>query len=227
MEKQVWRMLFRMVEGHDLDGSLLELVESIPWDVLAATPEGDQQWFALSRTSSQIATSSKQITSSPALTLMQTVSSTQTSPPSPIHQSLTEEGAQTNMDLRPDFEAQADGENAMDTRPDGGDGGFSRRGKQNLDGEEANDVEEQRSNDDDELVPGPDGIKRTSTSRPKNALKRKRRLGTKNDKNHMPSSALKHLLDAGESYNMPVDVEAVDMLMRNFPITEEHQVRLC
>ena len=130
-------MLFQMVEGHDLDGSLLELVESIPWDVLAATPEGDQQWFALSRTSSQIATSSKQITSSPALTLMQTVSSTQTSPPSPIHQSLTEEGAQTNMDLRPDFEAQADGENAMDTRPDGGDGGFSRRGEQNLDGEEA------------------------------------------------------------------------------------------
>ena len=38
IEKQVWRMLFQLVEGHDLNTLLLELVECIPWDTLGATP---------------------------------------------------------------------------------------------------------------------------------------------------------------------------------------------
>ena len=48
VEKQVWRMLFQMVEGCDLDSLLLELVQSISWDALTAAPESDQQWFSLS-----------------------------------------------------------------------------------------------------------------------------------------------------------------------------------
>ena len=45
-------------------------------------------------------------------------------------------------------------------------------------------------------------------------------------KNYMPSSdlsrelALGDLLIAGDSHSMPIDVEAVDLLMRNFPIIE-------
>jgi hypothetical protein len=75
------------------------------------------------------------------------------------------------------------------------------------------------------------GVKRTSTLPPNNIKKRHRRPGRKHDKNHIPSPelsgerGLKRLLTAGESHSMPIDVEAVDMLMRNFPITEEHQVR--
>ena len=38
-------------------------------------------------------------------------------------------------------------------------------------------------------------------------------------------TALGRLLAAGKSYTMPIDVEALDKLMQNFPITEEHQVR--
>jgi hypothetical protein len=73
-------------------------------------------------------------------------------------------------------------------------------------------------------------LKRTLTS-PKKARKRQRRSGIMDHDDYMPSSepsretALGNLLAAGESYSMPIDVEAVDMLMRNFPITEEHQVR--
>ena len=35
---------------------------------------------------------------------------------------------------------------------------------------------------------------------------------------------LGHLLTAGRSYSVPIDVEAVDKLMQNFSIMEEHQV---
>jgi hypothetical protein len=67
--------------------------------------------------------------------------------------------------------------------------------------------------------------------------KRQGRPGTKCDKNSMSDpegtpdlerldeSAVRRLLAAGDSYRTPIDVEALDMLMRNFPITEEHQVR--
>lgn len=74
------------------------------------------------------------------------------------------------------------------------------------------------------------GVKRTSTLPPKNINKRHHCPGRKHNKNHIPSPelsrerGLKHLLTAGESHSMPIDVEAVDMLMQNFPITEEHQV---
>ena len=36
---------------------------------------------------------------------------------------------------------------------------------------------------------------------------------------------LADLLAAGNSHSMPIDVEAVDLLMQNFPIIGEHQVR--
>ena len=39
--KQVWRMLFQMVEGCDRDSLLLELVQSISWDALTAALESD------------------------------------------------------------------------------------------------------------------------------------------------------------------------------------------
>ena len=39
------------------------------------------------------------------------------------------------------------------------------------------------------------------------------------------ASTLGRLLAAGGSHSMPIDMEAVDKLMRNFPIMEEHQVR--
>ena len=123
----------------------------------------------------------------------------------------------------------------------------ARRGRQDLeagDRESAQDEQEQRANHDDAMVPRarsqPDStvqpsrtlpLKRTLTSPSKGALKkRKSRLGTKDDKNYMPISeasretAVGNLLTAGNSYSTPIDVEAVDMMMRNFPITEEHQV---
>ena len=50
--------------------------------------------------------------------------------------------------------------------------------------------------------------------------------GTKGNKKQAPSgeTALRCLLTAGASYSEPIDVEAVDTLMWNFPIIEEHQV---
>jgi len=65
---------------------------------------------------------------------------------------------------------------------------------------------------------------------PKAPSKRQRHPGTKHDKD-MPDleqvndKALRRLLATGNDYHMPIDIEALDMLMRNFPITEEHQVR--
>ena len=42
MEKQVWQLLFSMVEGSDHNTLLQQLVKcGIPWDLLAAAPEGD------------------------------------------------------------------------------------------------------------------------------------------------------------------------------------------
>jgi hypothetical protein len=78
----------------------------------------------------------------------------------------------------------------------------------------------------------PSRISRLKKTHPKIALTKKRlsRPAKNDDKNYMPSSEmlgetdLGRLLAAGKSYNMPIDVEAIDMLMRNFPITEEHQV---
>ena len=61
-------MLFQMVEGHDLDGLLLKLVECIPWNALASALKGDGQWFALSTTSSQMTDSSPHQTTSSAVT---------------------------------------------------------------------------------------------------------------------------------------------------------------
>ena len=111
-------MLFQMVEGCDLDSSLLELVECISWDALAAAPACDRRWFCLSETSSQRATASlHQMTSSPALPLPQQLASltpsaappllpqtliTPTQPLSPPQSLLTPEGTQSAMDLGPD-----------------------------------------------------------------------------------------------------------------------------
>ena len=281
----MWRLLFQMVEGRDLDRLSLELVECIPWNDLAAL-EGDRHWFSLSTNSSQTATS--HMTSSPpppppqaqegahqadmdlsrdfessVQTTNQNSSQTATSlgpqitssPPPPPPQA--QEGAQTDMDLSRDFESSvqtnnqhrlpttATGEEPMDTDPDGEDiltvnNEDARRGKQDLDknkaGDSVADEQEQQSNHFDEMVPPPDAGVQPSRTSPvkgtKNALKKKRHRSTNDDKNYMPSSepspsgetALGRLLAAGESYSMPIDVEAVDMLMRKFPITEEQQV---
>lgn len=330
VEKQVWRMLFQMVEGRDLDSLLLELVKGISWDALAAAPASDRRWFSLSQTSSQMATSSlHQMTSSPALPFPQQSASLTPSPapPLPPQTLITQERAQSDMDLGPDsgnpersssqlslptastLLPQAEEEEPMDTRSDGEaingypapepdyedesivslgddeapvdfgtdlpDFGWTRGnagkqgedqhseegstgGREDLDedkvedrredelGEE--DEQEQQSSGDEEMAL-PAGsqpntmVKPTSTSPrldkkwpptspPKNATKKKkRRHATKDEKKPMPSigplreTALGRLLAAGESYTMPIDVEAVDKLMQNFPITEEHQVR--
>ena len=364
VEKQVWRMLFQMVEGRDLDSLLLELVKGISWDALAAAPASDRRWFSLSQTSSQMATSSlHQMTSSPALPFPQQSASLTPSPapPLPPQTLITQERAQSDMDLGPDsgnpersssqlflptastLSPQAEGEEPMDLGPDSGnpersssqlslptastllpqaeeeepmdtrsDGeainGYpapepdyedesivslgddeapvdfgtdlpdfrwtrgnagkhgedqhseegSTGGREDLDedkvedrredelGEE--DEQEQQSSGDEEMaLPAgsqPNTMvkptstsprldkKRPPTSPPKNATKKKkRRHATKDEKKPMPSigplreMALGRLLAAGESYTMPIDVEAVDKLMQNFPITEEHQVR--
>jgi len=212
-----------MVEGRNLDSLLLELIDIMPWHALAAAPEVDRRWFALPTTSSQIMSSPAVTTSTPS-----------SQPP----QAQTK----TPTDLTP-F-PHDDGEEPMDTRADG---------ESNLDadkvGQGVGDGRGQQSNDVEEMVP-PTGsrpdtaaelpstslAKRASTSpqAQKNAMKRqrrRRRLGTKDKKNHTPSSGLSgestvgHLLAPGESYSMPIDVDTVDVLMRNFPITEEHQVR--
>ena len=280
----MWRMLFQMVEGGDLDSLLLELVECIPWDSLSATSDGDRQWFALSTTSPQIANSSvHQMRSSSVL--QQTMSPTPSSRPP-----QAQEGAQTNMDMSPDSVQthnqpipptaptpsslpQADGEEPMDTRPDGEDdltannrpvpdkvdtrrgeqdgdksgSGYgdgvedeqdTRRGEQDGDKSGSGDgVEDEQEQGINEETPPTGsaavGISPLKKTHPKIALKKKRprRAAKMDDKNYMPSSEvlgetdLGRLLAAGESYNMAIDVEAVDMLMRNFPITEEHQVR--
>ena len=212
-------MLFQMVEGHDLDGLLLKLVECIPWNALASAPKGDRLWFAFSTTSSQMTDSSPhQTTSSAALLLLQqTMSPTPSStPPSAPQGLMNQNGAQTNMNMCPlqtsnQHTPQADGEVPMDTRPDA---------------EHDSTVNESR----DDAV-NTSRLKRTSTSPRKALKKRQRRPGIMDHEDYMPSSdpsretVLGHLLAAGESYSMPIDVEAVDMLMRNFPIIEEHQVR--
>lgn len=231
-------MLFQLVEGRDLDGLLLELVERVPWDTLAAALEGDRQWFTFSTTPSQMATSSvEQMTTSPAL---------QAPPPPP--QALEE--AQSNMDLSPDFEdsvqppsqviietvpthsPQTDGEEPMDTREDRNTGEKDLDGDQVGDGgvdEQENDVDEMVSRLDNAVQPSRAsprmGVKRTSTLPPKNTPNtRHRRPGGKHNPELLGKGALKRLLTAGESHSMPIDVEAVDLLMRNFPITQEHQV---
>ena len=134
MEKQLWRLLFQIAKGPcDLDALLRELVEyGTPWEALAAAPESDRQWFSLSTTSSQTAASSlHQIASSSSLPLPQ-----QPTPPNPSPASqapMTQEGAQPDMDLSPDFEdpvqpstqaiapalrSRDSGEQPMDTRLD-------------------------------------------------------------------------------------------------------------
>ena len=168
---------------------------------------------------------------------------------------------------------QADGEEPMDTRPDGEDdltannrpvpdkvdtrrgeqdgdksgSGYgdgvedeqdTRRGEQDGDKSGSGDgVEDEQEQGINEETPPTGsaavGISPLKKTHPKIALKKKRprRAAKMDDKNYMPSSEvlgetdLGRLLAAGESYNMAIDVEAVDMLMRNFPITEEHQVR--
>jgi hypothetical protein len=239
-----------MVEGLDLDGLLLELVEHIPWSALASAPEGDRQWFTLSTTSSQIANSSlHQMKSSAVLPLpQQTMSPTPSSTPPEASQALmNQKKAQTNMDESPSSQPalpQADGE-VTDTRPDASpDASADDDSTVNDSRDDGVDEQEQRSNHVDEMVAQtesqPDAtvqstktsrLKRTSTP-PKKALrKRQRRPGIMDHEDYMPSSepsretALGYLLAAGESCSMPIDVEAVDMLMRNFPIIEEHQVR--
>jgi hypothetical protein len=216
-------MLFQMVEGRNLDSLLLELIDIMPWHALAAAPEVDRRWFALPTTSSQIMSSPAVTTSTPS-----------SQPPQ----------AQTETPTDPTPFPHADGEEPMDTRADG-----ERNTDADKVGEGVGDERGQQSNDVEEMEP-PTGsrpdtavelsrtslAKRASTSpqAQKNALKRqrrRRRLGTKDKKNHMPSSGLSgestvgHLLGPGESYSMPIDVDTVDVLMRNFPITEEHQVR--
>jgi hypothetical protein len=357
VEKQVWRVLFQMVEGLDLDGLLLGLVERIPWSVLASAPEGDRQWFALSTTSSQIADSSSSFGA-----LQQTISPAPYSTPPEASQALNNQtGAQTNMDESPlqtpallqadkdvpmDIQAdaaghspapsstppeasqalnnqtgsqtnmdesplqtpalpQADEDVPMDiqadaagdspapssTPPDASEALNNQTGPQtNMDesplqtpalpqvdegvpmdiqadaaghstvngnlvpekdfeaarggidkaSDEVMNEQEQQSNHVDEMVAQTESqcdaavqstktprLKRTSTP-PKKALKKRQRHLDHED--YMPSSelsretALDHLLAAGETYSRPIDVDAVDMLMRNFPITEEHQV---
>jgi hypothetical protein len=124
----------------------------------------------------------------------------------------------TNIDESPSNQPalhEADGEVPMDTR---------------LDGEDDSTVNDSRDADAAVQSTKTSRLKRTLTS-PKKARKRQRRSGIMDHDDYMPSSepsretALGHLLAAGESYSMPIDVEAVDMLMRNFPIIEEHQVR--
>ena len=102
VEKQVWRMLFQMVEGRDLDSLLLELVECISWDALAAAPASDRRWFSLSETSSQMATSSlHEMTSSP--TPQQSPSLTPTlAPPLPPQTLIAQERARSDIDLSTD-----------------------------------------------------------------------------------------------------------------------------
>jgi hypothetical protein len=227
LEKQVWRTLFKMVNGGDLDNLLLDLVECISWTALAAVPEGDRQWFSLSRSSP-----TPLVTSTSALQLT-TPSSSRLLPP---HSQMTQYGAQTDMDLSPDsvqtptLLTSLEGVEPMDTRPDGEEDPTLndrqvpeedvRGGKQDLAGE-------------DSLIRMPRTRSQTNhaiqPSRTKIAMKkRQRRPGTRDSQNFMsntePSGGtpLGRLLSTAESY---MDV---DMLMRNFPITEEHQVRgLC
>ena len=103
MEKQVWQLLFSMVEGGDLDTLLQQLVEcGTPWDLLTAAPEGDWKWFDLLTTSPQVATSSLHQISSSSSPPPATVNV-----PHPIPSScpqVTQDRVESDMDLRPDFE---------------------------------------------------------------------------------------------------------------------------
>lgn len=133
VEKLLWSSLFKMANGPcDLDNLLRDLVNTIPWDALAAASESDRQWFALSTTSSQtVASSSHQIASSSSLTLPRQSMFLIPSPaaPAPMAQQI----APLDMDLSPDFEnpvepstlsialapvSQDSGEQPMDTRLD-------------------------------------------------------------------------------------------------------------
>ena len=142
IEKQLWRLLFQMAKGPcDLDALLRQLVYGIPWVALATASESDRQWFSLPTTSSQTAASSlHKIASSSSLPLPQQATppnpspAPSTVPPSPVPQApMTQEGAQPDMDLSPDFEdpvqpstqviapapvSQDSGEQPMDTRLD-------------------------------------------------------------------------------------------------------------
>lgn len=125
----------------------------------------------------------------------------------------------------------------------------STRGKQDVDadGDEEEDggvdEEQQKSNHAEVSPKASDQSSRTSArlgdrkpetpssfSLPQAPSKRQRRPGTKREKD-MPDleqeneTVLRRLLATGNNYRSPIDVEALDMLMRNFPITEEHQVR--
>jgi hypothetical protein len=128
VEKLLWSSLFKMANGPcDLDNLLRDLVNTIPWDALAAASESDRQWFALSTNSSQtVASSSHQIASSS--------SSQQSMFPIPSPAAPAPMAQQPlDMDLSPDFEnpvepstlsialapvSQDSGEQPMDTRLD-------------------------------------------------------------------------------------------------------------
>ena len=321
-----------MVEGCDLDDLLLELVQNIPWDALAAAPASDRQWFSLSTASlpsSQVATSSlHQISNStPLATDHDAHPPPSTAPQAP----MTQERSEFDMDLSPDSEppaqpstemgpssshemaslAESDiaqrippaAEEPMDTADNvedhplpapqpadlddysislGGEsdnvpfmfgiefnqdqsrGGQQHKegstgGMQDLDGDSSVDEQEQRNSGAREMVPPvdeeeqrssgargtvppagsrPDSLRPTSTrlsdkqkeratpsipnSAPKNS---RRRPGAKGSTSaSLGERTLSGLLAAGESYSKPIDVEAIDMLMRNFPIIQEHQV---
>jgi hypothetical protein len=250
MEKNVWRMLFRMVEGCDIDSLLLELIEIIPWNALAAVPEVERRWFALSTTSFPIMSSPAVMSPTRSLLPAQAQTNVDLSPDS----EKTVQNNQPNLPTVPTSLPQADGEEPMDTsldtRPDGEhELTVNARPAPDLEGDKAGEDEQgQQSNDVEEMVPPtgsrPDAaveVPRTSPAKRKTPTspraqkyalqKRRRRLRTKDNKNFMLSSGpsgettFGHLLAAGESSSMPIDVEAVDVLMRNFPIIEEHQVR--
>lgn len=270
MEKQVWQLLFSMVEGGDLDTLLQQLVKGgIPWDLLAAVPEGDRKWFDLSTTSAQVATSSSHHISSSSSPPPAIVNVTHPIPSSCAQALMTQDRADSDMDLGPDFEHArhtpptppsplSDLQEPMDTHPDcqghtpvnadhlpqtqpdyPDESNISLVGRINQDLDEdivVDDVVSAVVSLPDSPVRPPRtwarlGEKINESYTPTNAQKNRRpHSGTKR-KNQKPSSqllgekALKNLLAAGESYGKPIDVESVDVLMRNFPIMEEHQVR--
>jgi hypothetical protein len=248
MEKRVWHLLFQMVEGRDLDGLLQELVECIPWNELRGAPEGDRQWFALSTMSSQMATSSKNPVQTTNQFLPTAGSQARVGQSANTHPDGT---AQTNEDLSPNsMDIGADGgaqtnkdssPNSMDIGADGGAQTNEDSSPNSMDTHADGGAQTNLDSRFNTMDTRPDGmvprtrsqsrtsLKGTTTSPQRSGLKKRHRhLGRKK---YMASPELSgetdlgHVLAAGGSKSMPIDVEALDMLMRNFPITEEHQVR--
>ena len=130
MEKQVWQLLFSMVEGGDINTLLQQLVKcGIPWDLLAAALEGDWKWFDLLTTSAQVATSSSHHISSSSSPPPAIVDVTHPVPSSCAQALTTQDRVDYDMDLGPDFEHAwhipptppsplSDLQEPMDTNPD-------------------------------------------------------------------------------------------------------------